>query len=88
MPANTDNPAQAKRKRDAWKSTAVSTASMVLSAVVILILRHIYCADTLLGAVLLIIAAINLSGIVPLWILLRTRLKEIEGGEEDVAAQY
>ena len=37
---------------------------------------------------MLIAGLLELGMIVPVWILLKTRLKEIEGGEEDVAAQY
>ncbi|MBQ5782920.1 MAG: hypothetical protein IIV99_06015 [Oscillospiraceae bacterium] len=88
MPKNTDSTAQEKRRRNAWESAVFSTLLMLLSAAVMLYLRHIYCIGTFAGAVLLIAALLNIGGIVPLWILLKTRLKEIEGGEEDVAAQY
>lgn len=37
---------------------------------------------------MLIAGLLELGMIVPVWILLKTRLKEIEGGEEDAAAQY
>ena len=40
------------------------------------------------SAVMLIAGLLELGMIVPVWILLKTRLKEIEGGEEDAAAQY
>ena len=37
---------------------------------------------------MLIAGLLELGMIIPVWILLKTRLKEIEGGEEDAAAQY
>jgi len=37
---------------------------------------------------MLIAGLLELGMIVPVWILLKTRLKEIEGGEEDAATQY
>jgi len=37
---------------------------------------------------MLIVGLLELGMIIPVWILLKTRLKEIEGGEEDAAAQY
>ena len=39
-------------------------------------------------SVLRIISVLELGAIVPVWILLKKRLKEIEGGEEDAAAEY
>jgi len=39
------------------------------------------------SAVMRIAGLLELGMIVPVWIILKTRLKEIEGGEED-AAQY
>jgi len=53
-----------------------------------LVLRWYYQIDNFWGAVLLIFSVLELGMIVPVWILLKTRLKEIEGGEEDAAAQY
>jgi len=40
------------------------------------------------SAVMLIAGLLELGMIVAVWILLKTRLKEIEGGEEDAATQY
>ena len=37
---------------------------------------------------LLVLAIADLGAIVPIWINFRIRLKEIEGGEEDAAAEY
>ena len=41
-----------------------------------------------LSVFLLVIALVNLGTIVPIWINFRIRLREIEGGEEDAAAEY
>ena len=88
MQGNTDSTAQQQRRRDAIRSAVVSTVMMGLTAAVMLILRGCYHVDGFGGAVLLIISLLDLGAIVPVWILLKERLKEIEGGEEDAAAQY
>ena len=54
----------------------------------LLLLRHFYVPEGFWSAVMLIAGLLELGMIVPVWILLKTRLKEIEGGEEDAAAQY
>ena len=88
MPSNTNGEAQKQRRRDAWKSAIIATVWMLLSASMLLLLRHFYVPEGLWSAVMLIAGLLELGMIVPVWILLKTRLKEIEGGEEDVAAQY
>jgi len=86
--SNTDSAAQKKRKQDAITSAIVSTAWMFLSGLGILLLCRFYRPVGFGGAVLRILAILDLTAIIPVWILLKTRLKEIEGGEEDAAAQY
>ena len=66
----------------------VATVWMLLSASMLLLLRHYYVPEGFWSAVMLIAGLLELGMIVPVWILLKTRLKEIEGGEEDAAAQY
>lgn len=88
MQRNTDSAAQQQRRRDAIHSAVVSTVMMGFTAAVMLFLRGYYHVDGLGGALLLIISLLDLGAIVPVWILLKERLKEIEGGEEDAAAQY
>ena len=67
----------------------VLTASwMLLSASMLLLLRHYYVPEGFWSAVMLIAGLLELGMIVPVWILLKIRLEEIEGGEEDAAAQY
>ena len=88
MPSNTNEDAQKQRRRDAWKSAIIATVWMLLSASMVLLLRHIYVPEGFWSAVMLIAGLLELGMIIPVWILLKTRLKEIEGGEEDAAAQY
>lgn len=86
MQRSIDENAQRKRRRDAFQSAAVSTLLLVLSAGVLLFLRSQ--TEGFGSAVLLILSVLELGMVIPVWILLKTRLKEIEGGEEDAAAQY
>ena len=88
MPSNTNGEAQKQRRRDAWKSAIIATVWMLLSASILLLLRHFYVPEGIWSAVMLIAGLLELGMIVPVWILLKIRLKEIEGGEEDAAAQY
>ena len=88
MPSNTNGEAQKQRCRDAWKSAIIVTVWMLLSASMLLLLRHFYVPEGFWSAVMLIAGLLELGMIGPVWILLKTRLKEIEGGEEDAAAQY
>ena len=93
-PENTNPPkplneaAQKKRRKDAYQSTIISSIIFLLTGCILLVLRGYYHIDGFWGAVLLIIAVLELGMLIPIWILLKTRLKEIEGGEEDAATQY
>ena len=80
--------AQKQRRRDAWQSAITASVWMTLGAVVLLVLRHLYVPEGFWSAVLLLAGLLELGMNIPVWILLKTRLKEIEGGEEDAAAQY
>lgn len=88
MQKNINEEAQKKRRKDAIWSVAIASVYLLISAIVIFILRWYYQIDNFFGAILFIIALLELGMIIPIWILLKTRLKEIEGGEEDVATQY
>lgn len=79
---------QAQRRRDAIQSAAISTLTMVLAAAVMLFLRRFYRVDGIAGAAMVIFSVLDLGMVIPIWILLKKRLNEIEGGEEDAAAQY
>ena len=88
MPENTDSPAQRRRKKDALKSALVSSGWMGLSGVALLVLSTVFVETPLVRTMLTIVSLLELGMIVPIWILYKTRLKEIEGGEEDAAGQY
>ena len=87
MPKNTEN-AQAQRRREAIWSAAVSTAMRLLMAAVLLWLRWGRDGGRFLSKLLVIVLVLELGSIVPIWINLKKRLEEIQGGEEDAAAQY
>ena len=88
MPENTDSPAQRRRKKDALQNALVASGWMALSAAALAVLSSIFVKNTLVRTVLTIVSLLELGMIVPVWILYITRLKEIEGGEEDAASQY
>ena len=88
MPENTDSPAQRRRKKDALQSALVSSAWMALSAAALAVLSSIFVERPLVRTILTIVSLLELGMIIPVWILYITRLKEIEGGEEDAASQY
>ena len=88
MPNNTDSPAQRRRKKDALQSALVSSGWMGLSGVALLVLSTVFVETPLVRTMLTIVSLLELGMIVPVWILYKTRLKEIEGGEEDAASQY
>ena len=88
MPNNTDSPAQRRRKKDALQSALVSSGWMGLSGVALLVLSTVFVETPLVRTMLTIVSLLELGMIVPVWILYKTRVKEIEGGEEDAASQY
>ena len=88
MPNNTDSPAQRRRKRDALQSALVSSGWMGLSGVALLVLSTVFVETPLVRTILTIVSLLELGMIVLVWILYKTRVKEIEGGEEDAASQY
>ena len=87
MPSNTED-RQARRRKEAWQSAVIATLLRLGMAALLLGLRWYHHLDGLAGTLLLLFALLDLGSIIPVWILLKTRLKEIEGGEEDAAAQY
>ena len=88
MQNNINQQAQTKRRKEAFQSTIISNVMLALASLTKLGLRWYYQMDDFWGALLLIFAILELAMLIPIWILLKTRLKEIEGGEEDVATQY
>ena len=81
-------PANTKRRRDALRGALTATVVQVLTAVVLLWARLQGGVPAFISLLLLVLAIADLGAIVPIWINYRIRLKEIEGGEEDAAAEY
>ena len=88
QPRNIDEDAQYRRRKDAIHSAVVSSLMMFLPAIGMLLLLGYYAVGGFWGAVLRILSVLELGAIVPIWINFRARLKEIQGGEEDAAAEY
>ena len=82
---NTDRQSS-RRKTALWGAVSGTVLRLFAAAVLLWCRREVDSAA--LSVVLLVIALINLGTVVPIWISFRTRLKEIEGGEEDAAAEY
>ena len=85
-PKNTDG--QAKRRKDALRGAVTATVTQLAIGALLLWLRSGCPAGSVLSKVLLVIPVLELGSIFPIWINLKIRLKEIEGGEENAAAQY
>ena len=77
-----------RRKRQAILSALVNGCWLVLSAVVVLWLRQLLQSREILSVLLAVITGADMLMLLPLAVILRQRLKEIEGGEEDEARQY
>ena len=84
-PPNTDR--QAVRRKSAIRG-AVSSTVLKLATAALLFWCHWHTDSGVTSVLLLIVSLLDLGAIVPVWISLHIRLKEIEGGEEDAAAQY
>ena len=86
MPANTDG--QTRRWREAFRSAAVSTLTQAAGAAVLLWLRQGLPPGGFAARLALLAAALELLTLPLVWLSLRTRLREIAGGEEEDASQY
>ena len=86
MPESTDT--RSKKKHDALKSAWLYTLLCGGSGAILLYLRIKYSLGGFWGALVLLSSLLDLGLIVPVWISFKERLKEIEGGEEDAAAEY
>ena len=89
-PKNTDGltPAQRQRRKNAVWGAVMSSFFRLLSAAALLWLRGSLDPAGFVSKLMLIIIVLDLGSVPLIWISLRTRLKEIQGGEEDAAAQY
>ena len=75
------------RRKTALRGAVSATVLRLIEAAVLLWCRR-EVDSAALSVFMLAIALMNLGTIVPVWISFRMRLKEIEGGEEDAAAEY
>ena len=75
-----------RRKMALWGAVSATVLRLIAAAVLLWCRRDVDSAA--LSVFLLVIALVNLGTIVPIWINFRIRLREIEGGEEDAAAEY
>ena len=89
-PKNTDGltPAQRQRLKNAVWGAVMSSFFRLLSAAALIWLRASLDPAGFVSKLMLIIIVLDLGSVPLIWISLRTRLKEIQGGEEDAAAQY
>ena len=85
-PKNTE--AQAQRRKNAILSAALSTAVRLATAAALLWMRYGRDPASFTAKLFLILIVLALGSVPFIWISLKTRLKEIQGGEEDAAAQY
>lgn len=79
---------KADKKRDALKGAILYTLLGVASAGVLLYLWWRYSLAGVAGTLVLLASLLDLGLIIPVWKVFQERTKEIEGGEEDAAAQY
>lgn len=75
-------------RRQAVLSALAGGGWLVFTAVMLLLIRWIRHPDGVLSTVLLVLALVELCCLVPLALSLRSRLKEIQGGEEYEARNY
>ena len=88
MQKNINPDAQLRRKKEALHSAVTATMMRICLAPLLIWLGWRNHGDSLLAWVFLALGIVNLGMILPIWKSYQTRIKEIEGGEEDAAAQY
>jgi len=88
MPGSIDTAAQEKRKKEALHSVVTATVLRVCLAPLLIWLGLRHQEEGLLAWVFIVFGVVNLGMIIPVWKTYQIRIKEIEGGEEDAAAQY
>ena len=87
MRENTERDRRA-RKRGAVRGAALFLALQALTAALLLWCRALLPGGGFLSALLLLLAAADLLPVIPTAVVLRQRMKEIEGGELDAARKY
>ena len=88
MPESINQKTQKKRRREACQSVWITSAWLMLAGVLFLVLRYKLHIEGFAGFVMIGLGIVDIGMIIPIWILLKMRLKEIEGGEEDAASKY
>ena len=83
-PANTNS----ARRKNAILGALSSTLLRLTTVVILLWLRSSLDPGAFAAKVLLLLIVLGIGSIPFIWISLKTRLKEMQGGEEDAAAQY
>ena len=76
------------RRKNAILGALSSTLLRLTTVVILLWLRSSLDPGAFAAKVLLLLIVLGIGSIPFIWISLKTRLKEIQGGEEDAAAQY
>jgi hypothetical protein len=85
-PGSTDSPARLRRQ--ALVSAAVYGLGLLSQTGLLLWVRHRFLRPGILSTLLLVLALASTAALIPLGLVLRGRLREIEGGEIDEARQY
>jgi len=88
MPKNIDIEAQKKRKKEALQSALMGILMRLALALLLVWLAVRNHRGTTVEILFCLLAVINLGSVIPIWKSYQLRIKEIEGGEEDAAAQY
>ena len=75
------------RRKSAVQSAVLFTLMHLVAAGILLWVRAGHDPASFLAKFTLVLTGLELVSVIPLWFSLKARLKEIEGGEEDAAAQ-
>ena len=86
MPNHTDR--ALRRRRDARRGACTPVLTRLIALAALLWVRGRLPPGSPLSPVLLGIALLDLGTLFPIWIVYQQRMKEIQGGEEDAAADY
>lgn len=87
-PKNTESLSQVRRRKNAILGAASSTLLRLTLVALLLWLRASLDPAGFTAKLLLVLIVLDLGSIPLIWVSLKARLKEIQGGEEDAAAQY
>ena len=76
------------RRKSAVRSAVLFTVMHLAAAGILLWVRAGHDPASFLAKFTLVLTGLELVSVIPLWFSLKERFREIEGGEEDAAAQY